>query len=188
MAVRVSASVDIKRSIRQLQSVRVKGVFAAQKAIMTKGSDLMLASLLRQWRSDMVVRKRSFPKQVLRRRRANVDFKTGRIRRVGRVLSIGADDLLRLQIKGGTRRPRGRALFVRENTRRRAPRDGTFRAGPYVFRKLKRKDKYLGVLADFAIIKRRWRIGHAVRRVERVMPRVALREVQRELRSALNRP
>lgn len=187
MPVRVSVDVQARRAVRQLARVRTKGVFAAQRATMTAGAALLLTALQRQWEADMAPRRRSFPRSVLRKHKAFVDFKTGHVKRPARVVSIAADDLLRLQIRGGLRLPKkGRSLLV-PATRRRSKAQ-LYRAGDYLFRPLKRKDRYAGVLVRSARIPRRWRVAQAVRRVERLLPRVALRELRRELRSALSRP
>lgn len=187
--VQVTLTTNAKQAVRRLKSIRRKGVFAAERKIMDQGAALTLTALVAQWRRDFDVQRRSFPKQVLRARRSYVSFQTGVVRRPGRVVSIAADELLDLQIRGGVRRPQeARALFIRATKRR--PRKGarTYRAGRYIWQDRKRGgDKYLGLLAPQARINRAWRIDIAVRRVERAMPRLAERIVDAELRSAIAR-
>ena len=182
MAVSIDLRVDAKRALRQLRRIRRKSIPFAQRQAMNDGAKALRTALIKQWRTDMDERRRSFPGQVLKVRRA---FVSASQFKPARVVSIGADDLLRLQIRGGTRRPRGRALFVRGTPRkqRKSPKD--FRAGKYVFVRRKRgNDKYKGVLESSVRIPRRYRIGLAVRRVQRIMPRLARRAINKELRRA----
>ena len=186
MAVSLTVRVDARRALRRLRRVRRKAVPFAQRDIMNEGAKALKLALEKQWRRDMDARRKAFPRTVLRVRRAYVGRGTFR---PARVVNVAADELLRDQIEGGVRTPtHGRSLFVRATRRkqRKQPRD--FRAGRYVFRARKRGgDRYLGVLSRRARIPRRWKVRVAVRRVARVLPRIARRVVAAEVRKARGR-
>lgn len=184
MAVRVRLNTNGDEVKRDLKRIRRKGVFAGEQQIMSEGAKLLVLALRKQWRSDMDSKKKSFPGTVLRRYKAYVNFRTGGLVRPARVVNTAGDRLLRLQIKGGTKKPRGKALLIPPGKRpRKDPKRHS--AGKYLWAQRKRtKDKYVGVLQTTARIPRRWNVAAAVRRVDRLMPRVARRIFRKELAAA----
>ena len=187
MAVRIRIDSNARAVKRELRRLRRKGVFAAEKSMMDTGAVLLRKSLERQWQADMSPKKKSFPRTVLRSAKSFVNFRTGRLKSPARVFNVAADDLLRLQIRGGTRKAKGRALLIPPGGKR--PRKGKrHSAGRFLWATRKRgPDRYIGVLEKSARIPRRWNIRAAIRRVERVMPRVARRALVKELNAVRSR-
>ena len=181
-AVRITLDSNARKIKRELLRIRRKAVFAAEKITMDDGIKLLYGFLVKEWARAMNARKTSFPRQVLRRQKSFVDFKSGELKRPARVRNTGADTLLRLQIEGGTRRPEGRALLITPQGKRPRKNIKTYTAGGYLFQRGKRiGSRYLGVFKQRARIPKRWRIERAIRRTEKVLPRVARRALAREL-------
>ena len=133
MAVRVRLNTNGDEVKRDLKRIRRKGVFAAEKQIMDTGAVLLKQALEKQWRSDMDVKKRSFPSRIIRTTKAFVNFRTGGLVRPARVINVAGDRLLRLQIKGGIKKPRGKALLIPPGKRPPKARRKRHSAGKYLF-------------------------------------------------------
>ena len=183
MADFITVNVNADPAYRLLRRLRRKSIRFAAKAAMDEGAKLLREALIRQWRVDMEPLRRSFPGTVLKARRSFVG--QGKFK-PARVLSIAANELLKDQIKGGTRTPtRGRALLVRATKRKPRTRVRTYTAGGFVWQARKRGgNKYLGVLKGSTKIPRRYRVRKAVKRIERVFPRIVRKHLRRELRKA----
>ena len=182
MAIALRLTSDAKRTKRALSRIRKHRVHNAQRKIMDEGGKLAKQAFVREWNAVFDERKRSFPRAVLRVRKSYVNFTTGRVVRPTVLRNIHANDLLRLQLRGGTRKPKGEWLLVPLKKGQRRPRRRYVR-GQAVVKYLKRgPDTVYGILVKRAHIRRRFSIRTVERRVERVLPRVAERILRAELR------
>ena len=162
--------------------------FAIKKASDQAGVALV-AAFNAEWRKKLKQKRTTFPKRVLRVLRARV---TGEhISRNTRVVSVGGDEVLSLQIRGGTKRPRGKALLVPPSSSRRKPRKGQKRysAGKYLFKpnKGRRKDAYVGHLESTVHVKRRFSERRILERTRVILPRLVRSELRKETRAQLRR-
>ena len=182
MAIRVRLTTNAKEVKRALKRIRRHRVFNAERKMMDAGANLAKQAFVKEWNRTFDVRKRSFPRSVLRIHKAHINFNTGRINRPARLFNFAANRVLLLQIRGGVRKPKGRWLLVPQKKGQRKPRR-TYIRGKAVVAYLKTKDDRLyGILAKQARIPRRFSIRAVERRVERVLPRVAERILRAELR------
>ena len=93
-------------SLRRLQR-NVKG--NAWKEILDSEAELLAEGLRRQWGVDMTVRNRSFQRNMFRVTASRVSG--GVPTRGSRVENASADTMLRLQVRGGIRRPEKAQYF-----------------------------------------------------------------------------
>lgn len=191
----IALSIDtrsVKKLKRKLRRASRTGVARALTRAANTGGRLAIDELQKQWNRDMKVRRRSFPRRVLKLRKARF---TRRRQYAARVLSVGADELLRDQIKGGVRIPT-RTENLAIPTGGTTPRQlrAAMRRGATVAladgRIMRRTPtgrlgKQLGVLRPRARIPRRWRIRLAVRRVRAALPGIAARALRGELARAM---
>ena len=169
--------------------VRSKAVpFAMKAALDLIAADLRM-ELARQWHRDLpdARRKRTFPKNVIRVRKAFVN-RQGLVVKPARVVSVKGNDVIRLQRRGGVRKPHGKALFIPGGGRRQVRRNRkNYRAGEYLFRHARGGDRYLAVFAKSAKYRPRFNPRSALARTARKAPRIAAREFDRELEKAFER-
>ena len=174
-----------------LERVRRKAVPFAMKAALDMIAADLKVELVRQWQRDLpdARRKRTFPKNVIRVRRSFVS-RQGLVTRPARVFSAAGNDVIRLQTRGGIRKPHGRSLFIPSSGRRVRKGDRNYRAGPYLFRYTKRTKgdgTYAAVFAKRAKYRPRYKVRAALARTARKAPRIAFNEFARELENALER-
>ena len=182
MAIQVRLTSNAKQVKRALKRIRRHRVFLAEKKTMDAGANLAKQAFVKEWNRTFDVRKRSFPRSVLRIRKAHINFNTGRVNHPARLFNFAANRVLLLQLRGGVRRPKGEWLLVPQKKGQRKPKR-TYLRGRAVMVPLKTKaDRFYGVLTKTARIPRRFSIRAVERRVERVLPRVAERILRAELR------
>ena len=171
---------NAKEVRRKLKRIRRHRVFLAEKKTMDAGAKLAKEAFVKEWRRAFDVKKPTFPGTVLRIRKSHVSFNTGVLNRPARLINVGAGKVLLLQMQGGTRKPRGRALLVPVASKRK-PRNPTFRRGKAIVISMPRSERLYAVLARQVRIPRRFSLSRVERRVERAMLRVGERILRREL-------
>lgn len=182
VAIQVRLTSNAKAVKRSLKRIRRHRVFNAERQIMDAGANLAKQAFIREWNAVFDERRRTFPRSVLRIRKSHINFTTGGNVRPALLKNIGANDLLRLQLRGGVRKPQGEWLLVPFKKGQRKPRR-SYIAGNFVVKSLKSgRNTVYGVLTKRAQIPKRFSIRAVERRVERVLPRVAERILRRELR------
>ena len=172
-----------------LERVRKRAVpFAMKAALDMIAADLKL-QLVRQWKRDLprTRRRRTFPRNVIRVRKAFVN-KQGLVVRPARVVSVAGNDVIRLQMRGGIRKPHGKALFIPGGGKRSVRRsDKNYKAGQYLFKHMRSGDRYLAVFAKSAKYRPRFNPMPALNRTARKAPGIAARRFEKELNDAFDR-
>lgn len=186
MPITLSADMrGVKRLKRRLRRVRGKAVLYAAKKAQDDAAEVYRRNFQREWDAEFDVRRRAFPRRVLRVRRARVSG--GKVSATN-VAEFAGTETLRRQLKGQLRRPRGRFLYIPANKRARKPdKARTFVAGKAVLVRNARGVRRVASLAESAVVPRRFSHRRALRRTERAMARLLRRALAKELREALRR-
>ena len=103
-------------------------------------------------------------------------------------MNIAADDVLRLQMQGGTKTARGSALGVPASDAPRRSKKTPFRAGKYLFLPRKGKDRYVGSLAKSVEVPRKFDLDRALRQIRQAFHEELEKPVAKALRTDGRRP
>ena len=177
--------------MRTLRRLRRKSVPYSIKTASDNAAKLMVKAFIREWNRSFQVKRRTFPRQVLRIRRARVSG--DHISQNTRVVSVREHDIFRKQFEGGVQRPRGgaRAFLIPVGPKRRRRRREvvkTYKAGKYIFEyKPGEDDRLLAHFAGSIRLPRRFSERRVFERVDRVMPRLLRQAVRKEIRAVLAR-
>ena len=176
-----------KKALRKLRRLRRKAVPFAIKKASDQAGRLLVTSFVQEWRRVFEVRRKTFPRSVLRVIKAGVSGE--RVVRNTRVISFAAHDTLVTQLLGGVRKPQRSKTFAIPVGRprvRRNPRN--YVSGKYIFQARKTgKDKLVGHFEDAVKIIRRFNERRVLNRVQRAMPRLLREAVREETRQVLLR-
>ena len=175
---------SVKRLARQLRRVRAKSLGFAIKTAQDQGAEIYKRRFQQEWDAQFDVRRRAFPRRVLRIRRARV---RGATVTPTNVKEFAGTETIKRQLKGGVRRPKGRYLYIPVNKRGRKPKGKTFVAGQSIWVRNSRGVRRVASLAEDADVPRRFSHRRVLDRTERAMSRLLRRALNKELNSALRR-
>ena len=144
----VTIEINTTQFKRQFRRLKNSSFAFGIKNASDRAGRFFIKSLQREWNRKMDVKRRSFPRSVMRVKRALVNASAGIVVRPTEVRNIAADEALRAQIFGATRRPdKSRAFVVPTGRSRRISRRlKTFTAGKYIFAYNSRGDRLVGTL------------------------------------------
>ena len=181
---RIDVSFNVVQFRRQLRDISAKSFAFGVKNASDRAGRFLVKSFQREWNRKMNVRRRSFPRNVLRVERALVDPNVGVVTRPTRVYNKFANEVLKAQLRGAVRRPsKSQYFFIPIRTggrRRRAPK--TFRAGKYIFAYNTRGDRLIGTLAEQVKVEPRLDYQRVLRSVRKTYIRLLRASLARELR------
>lgn len=179
--VAINVKSDVRKLSRRLNRIQRQQLpFATSLAInktLARARQIVHDEWQKQY-ADSPRRKKSFPKQVLRWRRSTKQ------RLVGVLMNVAADDVLRLQMRGGTKTARGSALRVPASNAPRRSKKVPFRAGKYLFLPRKGKDRYVGTLEKSVEVPRKFNLDRALRQIRQAFREELDKAIAKALRTA----
>ena len=181
MPVGITITADARATIATLRVFRERAVpFGVKKGLDDAGFFLK-ERISEQWGKQMDARRKSFPRSVLRVRRAKVV--PGGVT-TSRVYNASADEALRAQTRGATRRPaKSRFFYVPAGGRRsRKVPPNAFVSNNAVFVRQKRGLKWVGTMAADIRVPAQFSIAPAVRRARHYAPKAVEKALREELR------
>ena len=146
----VQITVNAKEFRQQFRRLKNRSFAFGIKKASDRAGRFFIKSFQREWNRKMDARRRSFPRSVIRVKRALVNPQFGVVTRPTRVFNIAADEALRAQIRGAVREPEKARFFAIPTTgrsRRISRRLRTYIADNYVFAYSSRGSRLVGVLA-----------------------------------------
>ena len=176
----------VQRALRELRRIRAKSIPFALKAAADQTAMFGKREIQREWSRVLNARRSTFPRGVLRVSRSRF----GRVDKPARLYNTEAGEkILRLQLRGGTRRPEdGKYLLIPVFRNRRKRRTNAYAAGEQgrrlLFASRKGPDVYIGALRRSVRVPRRFSLSPVLAKMDRIGHAHLLRAVRRELRRA----
>ena len=169
---------------RRFRSLKNKSFAFGIKNATDRAGRFFITRFQREWSRKLDAKRRRFPTQVLRVRPAHANPFYGIVDRPTIVFNIAADEALRAQLYGATRRPsKSRAFVVPAGKQRRISRRlKTYIAGRYIFAYNTRGSRYVGTLAPSIKVDGTVNINRPIRETARVLPRLVQASLSSELR------
>ena len=182
---RLEIDVNARQFRKRFRRLKNKSFAFGTKAATDRTANVFKQAFIREWRRKLDERRRAFAKNALGIIPAKVNPNLGITTRSTKVLSRPwADEILDTQIRGNpNRRPEsGGNWGVPEESLRSIPKTRTFRAGKYIFKALKRKDKYVGVVESTINVPGRVSLQRPLQAARKALPKLMAKSLTRELR------
>ena len=181
----VRVQINEREFRRRFRSLRAKSIAFGVKNASDRAGRFLVKSFQREWRRKLDARRQSFPRSVMRVKKALVNAQRGVVTRPTRVFNIAADEALRAQIRGATRSPKKSEFFAIPTTgkaRRVSRRLKTYIADKYIFAYSGRGSRLVGVLEREIKVKGTLDFTKVLRSTQRTFQKLTTASLNQELR------